>query len=119
MENRQAERFASINLAEIDARDSGLEECAHMAFTVDMSSQGVRLVVTSSRPITFRIEGDIGLTLALEDNLLRLRGQTVHTLRKSDRQTLLGVKFCDVGEDQLRCIGRFLELRGHRKRTHA
>ena len=110
MEKREMERFASINLAEIDADNSGLDECAHMVCTLDMSSQGARLVVTSSRPMTFRIEGNIGLTFALEDTLVKLRGQTVHAVRKSDRQTLLGVKFCDLDDDQSRRISQFLEL---------
>lgn len=119
MENRKTERFASINLAEIDADASGLGEHAHMACTLDMSNRGVRLIVTSSRPTAFRIQGDVGLTLALEDDLIRLRGQAVHALRKSDRQTLLGVRFCDVDEDQLDLVDRFLERRGHRVRVHA
>jgi len=119
MENRTTERVASINLVEIDAEGSGLREVAHMACTLDMSPHGARIIITSSRPAAFRIQGDVALTLALEDDLIRLRAQAVRTLRKSDRQTLLGVAFSDVPEDALRRIESFLERRGHRVRVHA
>ena len=119
METRKTERVASINLAEIEAEGSGPREYAHMACTLDMSSHGARIIVTSSRPANFQIEGDVRPTIALEDSLVRLRGHAVRSSRRSDRETLLAVRFCDVDEDQFDLVDRFLERRGHRKRVHA
>ena len=119
MESRKTERVASINLAEIEAEGSGLREYAHMACTLDMSSHGARLIITSSRPATFHIEGDVRLTIALEDSLVKLRGHAVRSSRRSDRETVLGVRFCEVDKDQLELVGRLLERRSRRKRVHA
>lgn len=104
-EHRHFIRKQSLHLLDYLVIDgNGLQTTYSMGRTLDVSENGLRLETTQQIS-----EGDtLLITVGLEDDLVDLRGEVVHS-EALDKRYITGVEFEDISEEGKRIFKRYTE----------
>lgn len=104
-EHRRFNRKNSLHLLDYLIIDKdGLQTTYSMGRTLDVSENGLKLETTQKIS-----KGDtLLITVGLEDDLVDLRGEVVHT-EIVDERYISGVEFRDIPEEEKRIFKRYTE----------
>lgn len=108
-ERRGEDRYPAETFANIEFLVEGkVTQIGHVARTLDISLSGARLEVNMDGPLPTGPGGEVFLTLAMADMLMKVRGRIVHARDTSEINTEVGVQFLNVNVEELELISAFL-----------
>lgn len=99
-----AETFANLEFL-VDGR---VKRIGHVARTLDISLSGAKIEVTMDGPLPAETAGEVFLTLAMVDVLMKVRGRIAHARDTNEIITEIGVEFLNIEVDELELISAFL-----------
>lgn len=104
-EQRRFIRKNALHLLDYLVFDSnGLQTTYSMGRTLDVSANGIKLETTKQIA-----KGDtLLITVGLEDDLIDLRGEVVHT-ESADNRYITGIEFQDISEEGRRIFKKYAE----------
>lgn len=104
-EHRHFIRKQSLHLLDYLIIDNnGLQTTYSMGRTLDVSENGIKLETTQKIS-----KGDtLLITIGLEDDLIDLRGEVIHT-EDLDKRYITGVEFRDISEEGKRIFKKYAE----------
>ena len=85
-------------------KDGELEE-GYTGTTLNVSEGG--MLVETENPLPFQVK--INLTLALDDELIKLKGEVAHLKEREDGLVEMGFKFVEIGEKELKILRNALK----------
>ncbi len=105
---RHHPRVRNLNLVQISRFDeAGVHADLATGRTLDISTGGIRLELHYSLPLRSVVE----LTLALDEELIEVRGKVVYLKEIDDERCAMGIQFTDVGPDSQRRLDAYVEDR--------
>lgn len=106
VEKRKNPRYDSLNLSYVCEDAQGVVLHEGMGRTLNISENGILLETTSeSSP-----DNTLTLEIALEDDLINLRGRVAHCKQTEKALYQTGVEFTDLGEADLALLKQFITL---------
>jgi hypothetical protein len=84
--------------------EHGEFDIASVGRTMDISEGGIKMEVPAGVDFHLRV----GVTLGVEDDVMKLDGDVVHLRKKDDGDMELGVQFTNMSEEQKVFLGRHL-----------
>ena len=105
-ERRKDERFDSLNLSYICVDDQGAIVQEGMGRTLNVSESGICLETH------FEIDTNLYLavTIALEDNLVNIKGKVAFSRPGKEEKFETGVEFIEVDQQSRVVLHKFIEL---------
>ncbi|MFH0964950.1 MAG: PilZ domain-containing protein [Planctomycetota bacterium] len=108
-ERRRAPRVTSCNLVHCEEVDSlGMVRSALMGRTLDLSDIGAKVELLGSRPDDLPRDGELWMTLALRDELVRVRGRVAYEEEAGARVRRLGVEFRGIAPAECGVLASFV-----------
>ena len=108
-ERRGEDRYPAETFANLEFLVEGrVEQIGHVARTLDISLSGARIEANLDGPLPTGPGGEVFLTLAMIDVLMKVRGRIVHARDTNEIITEIGVRFLDINSDELELIRAFL-----------
>lgn len=103
---RHHPRVRNLNLVQISRFDeAGVHADLATGRTLDISTGGIRLELHYSLPLRSVVE----LTLALDEELIEVRGKVVYLKEIDDERCAMGIQFTDMTAKDRQRLGRHLE----------
>jgi len=84
---------------------NGELEKGYTATTLNVSEGG--MLVEAENPLPHVAEFD--LTLALDDELIKLKGEVAHLKKREDGLVEMGFRFIDIGDEELKILQNALK----------
>jgi c-di-GMP-binding flagellar brake protein YcgR len=109
LEKRRTERVESVNLVSIETQDEYNQLTAgQLARTLDISTAGAKIEITSSVPFSIPVHEGLMFTIALGEKVIPVQGRVVHEKKVSVNQVILGIEFTEVLPEDRKAIADFL-----------
>ena len=109
MENKERRKFIrrdSLNLLDYVVLDEkGNTEDHSMGRTLNVSENGILLETHISLPLNQLLS----ITLGLEEDLIDLKGEVVHTKESDDGRYQSGIVFVEIDAEGRRILNRYLQ----------
>ena len=103
---RHYPRIKDLNLVQISRFDEeGFRADLATGRTLDISSGGIRLELYHHLPL----RTVVALTLALEDELIDVRGKVVYLEEIDDERCAMGIQFTDMSAEDRETLDRHVE----------
>lgn len=105
-ERRKNARFDSLNLSYVCVDDQGAVVQESMGRTLNVSEAGICLETH------FKIDSHhiLTLTIALEDDLVNIKGKVVYSRPGKEEKFETGVEFIEIDQDSRVVLNKFIEL---------
>jgi len=108
-ERRGEDRYPAETFANIEFLAEGrVRQIGHVARTLDISLSGARIEANLDGPMPTGLGGEVLLTLAMIDVLMKVRGRMVHVRETSEIDTEIGIQFLNIRAEELNLISAFL-----------
>ena len=108
-ERRGEDRYPAETFANIEFLVEGrVRQIGHVARTLDISLSGARIEANLDGPMPMGPGGEVFLTLAMIDVLMKVRGRIAHTRETSEIDTEIGIQFLNIQAEELGLISAFL-----------
>ena len=105
-EGRNFPRIKDLNLVQISRFDEeGFRADLATGRTLDISAGGIRLDLHHSLPL----RTVVALTLALDDDLIDVRGKVVYLEEIDDERCAMGIQFTDMSDGDRERLDRHVE----------
>jgi len=102
-EGRHYPRIKDLNLVQISRFDEeGFRADLATGRTLDSSSGGIRLELYHHLPL----RTVVALTLALDDELIEVRGRVVYLEEIDDERCAMGIQFTDMSDEDRATLDR-------------
>lgn len=101
--HKRVEKLCFIVVKTYDENGELIE--GYTGTTLNVSEGGA--LVETENPLHFLSKVD--LTLALDDVLIKLKGEVAHLKKREDNLVEMGFKFIDVGEEELELLRNVLK----------
>lgn len=105
-ERRKSDRFGTFNLSYVQVDDKGSVIHEGMGRTLNVSNGGILLEITSKA----KLEGNVILQIALEDELVDLKGNIVHCEQKESQKNHVGIEFFDISDEPRIILDKFIQI---------
>ncbi len=106
MEDRHYPRVKNLKLPQISRHnEEGLQADLATGRTLDISSGGIRLELHHPLPLRTIVE----MSLALDNDLVNLRGRVVYLEEIDDDCCAMGIQFIDVGANERQLLDRYVK----------
>lgn len=103
---RHHPRIKDLNLVQISRfNEEGFRADLATGRTLDISHGGIRLELYHALPL----RTVVALTLALEDDLIDVRGKVVYLEEIDDERCAMGIQFLDMTEESRLLLDRHVE----------
>lgn len=103
--HRAHPRIKALNLVQISRFDEeGFRADLATGRTLDISRGGMRLELHHHLPL----RSIVGLTLALDNELVEVRGRVVHLEEIDEERCSMGIQFVDLGPEARAMFDRYL-----------
>ena len=103
--NRAHPRIKALNLVQISRFDEeGFRADLATGRTLDISRGGMRLELHHHLPL----RSVVGLTLALDNEIVEVRGKVVHLEEIDDERCAMGIQFMDLSAEADALFDRYL-----------
>lgn len=112
-EKRKQTRYDSLNLAYLCEDEQGTVIQEGMGRTLNVSEGGILLETN----FALEIGNSITLTIAMEDELVNVRGTVVHSKAGQGELFTNGVEFSDIPAEGKNVLHRFIALFTEQQRT--
>jgi len=86
-------------------KDGELEK-GYTGTTLNVSEGGMLIETENTHPHV----AEFDLTLALNDELIKLKGEVAHLKKRDDGLVEMGFRFIDIGEDELEILQKALRV---------
>ncbi len=106
MEKRRHTRIDSLNLSYVCANEKGEAVDQGMGRTLNVSASGILL--ETYFPIA--LECSLELTIALEDDLVDIKGRVAHIRKRGEGKSETGIEFFDMTEESIRILDKFIRF---------
>ncbi len=107
-DTRHHPRVKNLNLVQIDRHDDAGAADLATGRTLDISHGGIRLELYHPLPLRATVE----LTLALDEDLVDVRGKVVYLEEIDDERCAMGIQFTDMTADARRLLDQHVEKTG-------
>ncbi len=108
-EERHHPRVKNLSLVQVDRHDKeGLPADLATGRTLDISPGGIRLELHHPLPLRTIVE----MSLALDNELVDVRGKVVYLEEIDDERCAMGVQFIDVDEATRQALERYVAKAG-------
>ncbi len=108
-DERHHPRVKNLSLVQVDRHDEkGIQADLATGRTLDISSGGIRLELYHHLPL----RTVVALTLALEDELIDVRGKIVYLEEIDDERCAMGIQFTDMSSEDRERLDRHVEKEG-------
>lgn len=105
-EKRKSDRFETLNLSYVQVDDKGLVTHEGMGRTLNVSTNGILLEVACEAPLS----GHVILQIALEDELVDLKGRIIHCEEKGAQEYHAGIEFFDMSGESRVILDKFIKV---------
>ena len=106
VESRHHPRVKNLNLVQIDRHDEeGAQADLATGRTLDISPGGIRLELYHPLPLRTMVE----MSLALDDNLVDVRGKVVYLEEIDGERCAMGIQFVDMTDEARQLLERYVE----------
>jgi c-di-GMP-binding flagellar brake protein YcgR len=103
--HRAHPRIKALNLVQISRFDEeGFRADLATGRTLDLSRGGMRLELYHHLPL----RSVVGLTLALDNDIVEVRGKVVHLEEIDEERCAMGIQFLDLSAEARALIDRYL-----------
>ncbi len=102
---RHHSRVKKLSLVQIDRHDEEGPADLATGRTLDISHGGIRLELYHHLPL----RSVVAVTLALDDDLIDVRGKVVYLEEIDDERCAMGIQFLEMDEEARRRLGSFVD----------
>ncbi len=105
-EKRKSERFDTLNLSYVQVDEKGSVTHEGMGRTLNVSKDGILLEIACEA----QLAGHVILQIALEDELVDLKGNIVRCEQKESQEYYAGVEFFDMSDEARSFLNKFIKV---------
>ncbi len=105
-ERRKSDRFDTLNLSYVQVDEKGAVIHEGMGRTLNVSKDGILLEIACDE----KLAGHVVLQIALDDELVDLKGNIVHCEQNEAQKYQTGIEFCEVDDKARVILGKFIQV---------